>query len=86
MKPHRTAAKLLGFPRVPGVDVGVQMRVAVAEDLVVDALELRVEAGANDRHGFTETGHVGKEDGALRFGEVGELVGVTVMKEDAVAG
>jgi hypothetical protein len=86
VEPHRASAKFLGFPRIPWVDMGVQVRVAVAEDLVVDAYELRVQVGADGSDGFAETGHVLQEERALWTGEFAELVGVTVVEKDAVPG
>ena len=76
-----------GFPGVPGVDVGVQVGVVVAEDLVVDAPERGVEAGAGGGDGLAEQVHVGEEGEPAGAGQVGEAADCRVVGEqDAVSG
>src|SRR5437667_12613530 len=49
------------FPGVAGVDVGGQVVVGVAEDLVVDPPEARVEPVARGEHRLADQAHGGPE-------------------------
>lgn len=87
VEPHRPASMVVGFPAVAGVNVAVQLVVAVAEHFVVDALEGRVELDAGRLHGFPEQRQVVQERGPCLAGQLGELVDPRVLLEqDAVAG